>query len=738
MPSWKLVQYKFKSTDADATPAPPGNDGTPLQQQPRGEVMETFATVPEDIQKWITTEAVHIILTGIDDDIYSTVDACPNTMEMWKAIERKSINLPTTTSKLLQTPETQMLIILQEPTEELGKQVVQQTRIQCYNCKEFRHVARERNQAKRPKDLAYHKEKMLLCKQEEARIQLSAEQVDWRDDTDEEPEDQELEAHYMYMAKIQEVTPDVADNSGPIFDAEPLQKTYLVKQGDTNITPYSSDMSNNEEETDQDDDLAKERDLLTFLIEKLKCEINDSKNRNKLLKSSNKTLYEKLKCEIDNGKNQNKIFESSNKALKEACKEIADVNKEMSKDIDKFQNELDRYKNANFVKDVENECAKAYGLLAEHKVNSKKSSNDYTRKIINLNQKISEMEKELIAHQKTISTISHEKEAQENVSRPQLKSTRLEDRVLHNNSQGKKQEVEDHRRIFEFLNNKTSITACNNNLNAKTLNVNFICMTCGKCVLNDNHDLYFLHYINGMNSRTKKSIVVPISTREPKRTMNQSVATPHKRIVASESTIHKPKSTIRKLYEHVSRTCIWWYTKITPPGYKCKPKSKTGNFKPNVSLPLGIKFGTTNILEPKTIRGSTLSNTPSSSNSFAARRDNPVHRRLWGNDLLTGSRGTDLYSITLQATNSPNPICLMAKASSSQAWLWHHRLSNLNFDTINLLSKNDIVNGLPKVTFFKDHLCSSCELGKAKRKSFKTKTTPSSKGWLHLCLMAKA
>nr|GFD25947.1 hypothetical protein [Tanacetum cinerariifolium] len=73
-------------------------------------------------------------------------------------------------------------------------------------------------------NVAYHKEKMLLCKQEEARFQLNAEQADWRDDTDDKPDDQELEAHYMYMAQIQEVTPDVADNSGPIFDSEPLQK----------------------------------------------------------------------------------------------------------------------------------------------------------------------------------------------------------------------------------------------------------------------------------------------------------------------------------------------------------------------------------------------------------------------------------------------------------------------------------------------------------------------------------
>ncbi|GJX21289.1 hypothetical protein Tco_0223966 [Tanacetum coccineum] len=71
------------------------------------------------------------------------------------------------------------------------------------------------------------------------------------------------------------------------------------------------------------------------------------------------------------------------------------------------------------------------------------------------------------------------------VSRPQLKSNHLEDRVMSNNSQGKKQEVEDHRRKFKFSNNKTSVTACNDSLNAKTSNVNFVCVTCGKCVLNE-------------------------------------------------------------------------------------------------------------------------------------------------------------------------------------------------------------------------------------------------------------
>nr|GEY86124.1 putative ribonuclease H-like domain-containing protein [Tanacetum cinerariifolium] len=94
----------------------------------------------------------------------------------------------------------------------------------------------------------------------------------------------------------------------------------------------------------------------------------------------------------------------------------------------------------------------------------------------------------------------------------------------------------------------------------------------------------------------------------------------------------------------------------------------------------------------------------------AFRKSTCYIRDLKGNDLLTGSRGTDLYSITLQDKISPNLICLMAKATSSQAWLWHCRLSHLNFDTINLLSKNDIVVGLPKLKIVKDHLCSSSSI----------------------------
>ncbi|GJW83689.1 retrovirus-related pol polyprotein from transposon TNT 1-94 [Tanacetum coccineum] len=88
----------------------------------------------------------------------------------------------------------------------------------------------------------------------------------------------------------------------------------------------------------------------------------------------------------------------------------------------------------------------------------------------------------------------------------------------------------------------------------------------------------------------------------------------------------------------------------------------------------------------------------------AFRKSTCYVRDLQGNDLLTSNRGSDLYTISLQESTSSTPICFMAKASPTQAWLWHQRLSHLNFDYINLLSKKDVVIGLPKLKFVKDQL----------------------------------
>nr|GEX17261.1 retrovirus-related Pol polyprotein from transposon TNT 1-94 [Tanacetum cinerariifolium] len=459
--------------------------------------MENYKNVSQDINDQLNAkaEAVQIILTGIDNDIYTTVDACPNACEMWKAIERlkqcESINVQDLKTDLywefgkftsrdgeslesyysrnkgkaiINSPPPiydqepfmvaeddeiskdkeidKLMVLISLSSKKINKSTNNNLRTSSNTSR-----ANQDNYPRINRGIGYDNQRIVNVAGARENVGTLV------DDTDDESEDQELEAHYMYMAKLQEVTPDVADNSGPIFDPEPLQQvstndnynvfamesehpeqsksihdTYPIEQYEHNVIIDSLDMSYAREQADQDDDddddddddLANERELLASLIKKIKCEIDDSKNRNKFLETSNKLVE-----------------------------------------------------------------------------------------------------------------------------------------------------------ILIFI-------------------VDFGCS-----------------------------------------------------------------------------------------------KHMTGNLK------LLINF---------------------------------VEKFL-------GSRGTDLYSITLQDTSSPNPICLMAKATSSQAWLWHRRLSHLNFDTINFLSKNDIVIGLPKLKFIKDHLCSSCELGKAKQKSFLTKTTPSSKRRLQLLHM---
>ncbi|GJY80987.1 retrovirus-related pol polyprotein from transposon TNT 1-94 [Tanacetum coccineum] len=94
---------------------------------------------------------------------------------------------------------------------------------------------------------------------------------------------------------------------------------------------------------------------------------------------------------------------------------------------------------------------------------------------------------------------------------------------------------------------------------------------------------------------------------------------------------------------------------------------------------------------------------------------------LEGVDLLKGSRGSNLYTMSLEDLMLPSPICLLSKASKTKSWLWHRRLSHLNFDYITALAKQGLVRELPKLKFHKDHLCSACALGKSKKHTHKPK-----------------
>nr|GFA86786.1 integrase, catalytic region, zinc finger, CCHC-type, peptidase aspartic, catalytic [Tanacetum cinerariifolium] len=106
-----------------------------------------------------------------------------------------------------------------------------------------------------------------------------------------------------------------------------------------------------------------------------------------------------------------------------------------------------------------------------------------------------------------------------------------------------------------------------------------------------------------------------------------------------------------------------------------------------------------------------------------------------GVDLVTGDHSSNLHTIVLNEVASNSLTCLLAKASSSQSWLWHQRLSHLNFATINNLVKCNLVQGLPKMKFEKDHLCFACEQGKIHQKHHKSKLAFASNKPLYLFYM---
>ncbi|GJT07016.1 putative ribonuclease H-like domain-containing protein [Tanacetum coccineum] len=106
-------------------------------------------------------------------------------------------------------------------------------------------------------------------------------------------------------------------------------------------------------------------------------------------------------------------------------------------------------------------------------------------------------------------------------------------------------------------------------------------------------------------------------------------------------------------------------------------------------------------------------------------------RDINGTDILKGSRGTNLYTISIDEMMKSSPICLLSKASKSKSWLWHRRLNHLNFGTINDLARKDLVRGLPRLKFEKDHLCSACQLGKSKKFSHRPKSENTNMEVLH-------
>nr|GFA98583.1 hypothetical protein [Tanacetum cinerariifolium] len=341
--------------------------------------------------------------------------------------------------------------------------------------------------------------------------------------------------------------------------------------------------------------------------------------------------------------------------------------------------------------------------------------------------------------------------------RPQPRSNTKNDRVhsasKSSRSKNKKAKVEEHHRnLLLSKNNKHMSSACNNiKTDSQEVISNVACAMHSKCLISVNHDKCLCKYVNdknscGKNQKAKASVKEIQKKYQPKVTKPKKVE--HQKRLATPKP-RKPRFLLRwsptgRLFDqegklaassnsesqydcsngdNVIQICLWCVDS------GCS-KHMTGNLKLLINFVwkfMGtVRFGNDHV-------AAILGQFCDSDLEVAFRRNACFVRNLEGVDLLKGDRSTNLYTINLHEMASASPICLMARASSTKSWLWHQRLSHLNFDTINDLARNDLVAGLPKFKYHKEHLCPSCEQRKSKRESHPLKPVPNSRLLIFSC-----
>ncbi|GKE74902.1 integrase, catalytic region, zinc finger, CCHC-type containing protein, partial [Tanacetum coccineum] len=288
----------------------------------------------------------------------------------------------------------------------------------------------------------------------------------------------------------------------------------------------------------------------------------------------------------------------------------------------------------------------------------------------------------------------------------------------------------------EVITGSNSVVEPIHNVDVKhsLLNVNSepICATCKKSMFDGVHDMCLLDFVENVNSRAK-------SVKKHKK---QNIWKPTGHVFTEVGFKWKPTgitltivglSKKAKIVEsnnanHSEPNHTWGSKAIDIPLYS--------------SLVMTVRFGNDHIARILGYGDYQLANVTISRvyyieglghNLFsvgqfcdedlevAFRKNTCFIHNLEGVDLLSGSRDINLYTISLDDMLKTSLICLLSKASKAKSWLWHRRLSYLNFGTLNKLAKDGLARGIPKLKFQKDHLCLACALGKSKKSSHQPK-----------------
>ncbi|GJS02221.1 retrovirus-related pol polyprotein from transposon TNT 1-94 [Tanacetum coccineum] len=243
-------------------------------------------------------------------------------------------------------------------------------------------------------------------------------------------------------------------------------------------------------------------------------------------------------------------------------------------------------------------------------------------------------------------------------------------------------------------------------------NSNSLCKTCNECLISSNHVKCVERFLKSYNKTPVKQIW---RVKQVKQTWK-----PTGKIFTTIGYHWKPTGRIFPLGDQCPLTRI-----TKPKALPVKQWKPTGRLIPldgqcplvrppaptNSPNPVASNLVYSNQMDLNYNRGSSISNSPFS----------PLFKcRLYRS--FSGSRGTNLYTISVDDMMRSSPICLLSKASKNKSWLWHRRLNHLNFGMLNDLARKDLVRGLPRLKFKKDHLCFACQLGKSRKATHKPKT----------------
>ncbi|GJX56580.1 retrovirus-related pol polyprotein from transposon TNT 1-94 [Tanacetum coccineum] len=295
-----------------------------------------------------------------------------------------------------------------------------------------------------------------------------------------------------------------------------------------------------------------------------------------------------------------------------------------------------------------------------------------------------------------------------------------------------------HRKVKSSLKNKDCVVAPKETANVQhsKLNANseLKCVKCNGCMLSDNHDLptgRTFTIVGNTCPLTRIYITTEVPLRKPTALDNET-SKPAVTLVYSQ----KPRKS--KTNVPVSKSKV---LKFVSTNNKEPSIVKFGNDHVEKILEYGdYHIGNVTISRVYYVEGLghnlfSVGQFCDSNLEVAFRQHTCFIRNLEGVDLLTGSRGNNLYTLSLGDMMASSPICLLSKASKTKSWLWHRHLSHLNFGAINHLARHGLVRGLPKLKFKKDHLCSACAMGKSKKKPHKPKSEDTNQEKLYLLHM---